>query len=100
MNTSRLLLIAFTGLAIAIAGFFLHLYNLFLSSIFLGVGGLILLVFYIMTWMHVIKGTYITPKQKIFWIVVLACLPVIGNLLYVVIVSSINSKQKKEESQF
>jgi NADH:ubiquinone oxidoreductase subunit 6 (subunit J) len=100
MNASRLLLIAFTGLAIAIAGFFLHLYNLFLSRIFLGVGAMILLVFYIKTWIQVIKGTYITRKQKIFWIVALASLPVIGHLLYVVIVSSINSKQEKEESQF
>jgi NADH:ubiquinone oxidoreductase subunit 6 (subunit J) len=100
MNASRLLLIAFTGLAIAIAGFFLHLYNLFLSRIFLGVGAMILLVFYIKTWIQVIKGTYITRKQKIFWIVALASLPVIGHLLYVGIVSAINSKQEKEESQF
>jgi hypothetical protein len=42
-------------------------------------------IFYIVTFMQVIKTRSLNPGQRIFWIVAIVCLPVIGNLIYVII---------------
>jgi hypothetical protein len=42
-------------------------------------------IFYVLTFMQVIKTPSLTAGRRIFWIVAIVCVPMIGNLIYVII---------------
>ena len=41
--------------------------------------------FYVLTFMQVLKTPSLSPGRRVFWIVVIVCLPMIGNLIYVIV---------------
>ena len=51
------------------------------------------LIFYVQIFREVIKTPELGSDERIFWIVAIVCLPVIGNMLYVLIHRSAASKQ-------
>ena len=49
------------------------------------VGGTFLgFIFYVLTFKQVLKTLSLSPGRRIFWIVAIVCLPMIGNLFYVI----------------
>ena len=41
-------------------------------------------IFYVLTFMQVLKTPSLTPGRRIFWIVAIVCVPMIGNLIYLI----------------
>jgi phospholipase D-like protein len=41
-------------------------------------------IFYVLTFMQVLRTPSLSPGRRIFWIVAIVCLPMIGNLIYVI----------------
>ena len=50
----------------------------------LGIGGLLLFVFYIITFRWMLRSTSVPPKRRVFWTTAIICLPVIANIIYVI----------------
>jgi hypothetical protein len=49
--------------------------------------------FYLLTLLQVIRTPTLSPGRRIFWIVAIVCLPMIGNLIYVIIHDADTRKQ-------
>jgi phospholipase D-like protein len=41
-------------------------------------------IFYVLTFMQVLKTPSLSPGRRIFWIVAIVCVPMIGNLIYLI----------------
>jgi membrane-bound ClpP family serine protease len=50
-------------------------------------------IFYLLSFIHVIKSPSLTSSRRIFWIVVIVCVPVIGNLIYVIVQDALSRRQ-------
>ena len=55
-----------------------------LHIVFVVAGTCLGFVFYVLTFMQVLKTASLSPGRRIFWIVAIVCLPMIGNLIYVI----------------
>jgi len=55
-----------------------------LHILFVVAGTVLGFIFYVLTFMQVLKTSSLTPGRRIFWIVAIVCLPMIGNLIYVI----------------
>ncbi|TMI96383.1 MAG: hypothetical protein E6H06_04275 [Bacteroidetes bacterium] len=42
-------------------------------------------IFYLLTFLQVIKTPTLSSGRRIFWIVAIVCVPMIGNLVYIII---------------
>lgn len=56
-------------------------------------GAIIVLAFYFITLLSVIKTTKIPSQRKIFWLVAIICVPVLGNAIYVIFSGMANRRQ-------
>jgi len=56
-----------------------------LHVIFVVTGTALGFIFYALTFKQVIKTSSLSPGRRIFWIVAIVCLPMIGNLIYIII---------------
>src|SRR4030095_15130478 len=50
-------------------------------------------VFYVLTFRQVLKSSSLSNERRIFWIVAIVCLPMIGNLFYIIIHDALTRKQ-------
>jgi NADH:ubiquinone oxidoreductase subunit 6 (subunit J) len=50
-------------------------------------------VFYILTFHQVLTSPSLKGQRRIFWIVTLVCLPMIGNLIYIIVHDALTRKQ-------
>ena len=50
-------------------------------------------IFYILTFRQVIKTSSLNSGQRIFWIVAIVCVPMIGNLIYIILQDAFTRKQ-------
>jgi len=66
-----------TGVSIPGTGTVLHI-------ILVVVGTALGFIFYVLTFMQVLKTPSLSQGRRIFWIVAIVCLPMIGNLIYVI----------------
>ncbi|HMG66760.1 MAG TPA: PLDc N-terminal domain-containing protein [Chitinophagaceae bacterium] len=58
------------------------------------IAGIVLgFIFYLVTLLSVIRSSSMNSGQKTLWIIAIVCLPMIGNMLYVIIYNSVASKQ-------
>jgi len=55
-----------------------------LHIIFVVAGTTLGFIFYVLTFMQVLKTSSLTPGRRVFWIVAIVCVPMIGNLMYVI----------------
>jgi hypothetical protein len=55
-----------------------------LHVIFVVAGTALGFIFYVLTFMQVLKTPSLSSGRRIFWIVAIVCLPMIGNLIYVI----------------
>jgi len=55
-----------------------------LHILFVVAGTVLGFIFYVLTFMQVLKTPSLTSGRRIFWIVAIVCLPMIGNLIYVI----------------
>lgn len=60
---------------------------------FVVAGVVIGFIFYLRIFLEVLKTPEMKSDERIFWIVAIVCLPVIGNMLYVIIHNSATGKQ-------
>jgi len=92
MKNSRLLSLAIIGSATGGVGFFIrpeeHAFEKYLV---LAIAALILMLFYFLTMRDVLKKENIDQQMRIFWIIVLICLPLIGDVIYLIINDAVNS---------
>ncbi|HET9825331.1 MAG TPA: hypothetical protein VFP87_08355 [Chitinophagaceae bacterium] len=56
-----------------------------LHIIFVVAGTALGFVFYLLTFRQVLTTPSLSPGRRIFWIVAIVCVPMIGNLVYVII---------------
>ena len=52
------------------------------------------LVFYFITLADVIKAFSRGYSKRLFWLVAIICLPVIGNIIYIIFLETANKKQE------
>ena len=55
------------------------------------------LYFYIDTFREVLHGNKVSEDRRIFWIIAIICLPMIGNMLYVIIHHSTSGRQAPKQ---
>jgi hypothetical protein len=55
-----------------------------LHIVFVVVGTTLGFLFYVLTFMQVLKTPSLSEGRRIFWIVAIVCVPMIGNLIYVI----------------
>ena len=55
-----------------------------LHVIFVVAGTFLGFVFYVLTLTQVLKTASLSPGRRVFWIVAIVCLPMIGNLIYLI----------------
>jgi hypothetical protein len=91
-NLSLLILLAFSAIfffvGISIPGqrSFLHV-SFVITGVALG------FIFYLITFRHVLKTPTLDSGKRIFWIVAIVCVPMIGNLIYVLLQYAFTKKQ-------
>ena len=64
-----------------------------LHIIFVVAGTALGFIFYMLTLMQVIRTASLSPGRRIFWIVAIVCVPMIGNLIYIIIHDADTRKQ-------
>jgi hypothetical protein len=64
-----------------------------LHIIFVVAGVTLGFIFYILTLRQVIKTPSLNSGKRIFWIVAIVCLPMIGNLIYIILQDAFTRKQ-------
>ena len=99
MKNSHFLLLLIAGSITAGIGFFIRPeYHAFEKYLILGVSALILLLFYSLSFMDVLKNENLNQQRRIFWTIVIICVPLIGNVLYLIINDAINRPQQPKYS--
>lgn len=93
MKNIRLLVLVFTGCILFFIGLMMPDYNTFLSYLFMITGAFMVLLFYFITLLHVIKTFSHDSSKKIFWLIALVCVPVLGNIIYVIFRETANRRQ-------
>jgi hypothetical protein len=93
-KNGRLLLLAMAGALIGGISFFIRpeLHPV-VKYLMLAFAALVLLVFYFLTIRQVIKKDNFNASEKICWTIVILCVPLIGNVIYLVISSAVNGPQ-------
>ena len=101
MQNSRLLLLAIIGSVAGAVSFFIHPEkHAFEKYSILAVAALILMLFYFLTMKDVLKNENHDPQVRIFWIIVIICLPIIGDILYLIINDAIDNSQEKPKQSW
>ena len=80
----RLLLLPFAGLLIFLTGISVARHHSLLHFGLIILGVLVVLAFYFLTFAEVIVTLPEDPYKKIFWVVAIACVPIAGNVVYVI----------------
>lgn len=74
-------------------GLFIRPRNETAKNFFLVTGAVIGFIFYLKTFLQVIRSHSLSQQRKIFWMVVIICVPIAGNLLYLIIQDTLSTKQ-------
>ena len=87
-------------LILLIISFILFMIGIFIPGtgtplhIFFVVSGVVIgFLFYVLTFMNVLKTPSLNGGKRIFWIVAIVCLPMIGNLIYILLQDAFTRKQ-------
>ena len=94
MKNIRLLVLAAAGFSVFIAGLVTSSAHWILHLSLLIAGATIILFFYFSTLVPVFKMARDDVPKKIFWLIAIICMPVIGNIIYLIFQETANRKQK------
>jgi hypothetical protein len=64
-----------------------------LHIVFVVAGVTLGFIFYVLTFRQVLKTSSLTSGRRIFWIVAIVCVPMIGNLIYIILQDAFTRKQ-------
>jgi hypothetical protein len=93
MKSFRILWALIAGSILFAVGLLIPPAHPIIRDVFITSGVLSVLFFYIMTLWDVIHSSTLSEYIRIFWLVVVVCVPVIGNLAYVIIHYTVIKKQ-------
>lgn len=94
MKNVPLILLVITGSLLGGISFFISPeQHASLKYLMLACAALILVAFYFLTIRQVIKKESLNPAEKIFWTIVIICVPLIGNVIYLIISNAVNGPQ-------
>jgi hypothetical protein len=94
MQNLKLLLLLCGGCILFVSGLFVPLHYTTIRYGLMIAGTMLVLLFYFITFFRVIKTSSLSSQRRIFWLVAIICLPVIGNIVYVVFSEMITQRQK------
>lgn len=84
MKNLSLLILLIVSFVVFLVGISIPGRGRLIHIIFVVAGIAVGFVFYLLTFTQVIKTPSLTPGRRIFWIVAIVCLPMIGNVIYVI----------------
>lgn len=94
MKNRPLLLLAIAGSFVGSISFFIRPEeHAILKYLLLSLAALVLLIFHFATLRQLVKKEKLNQSGKIFWTIVIICVPLIGNIIYLIINDAINSPQ-------
>src|SRR6266496_3886968 len=64
-----------------------------LHIIFVAAGVILGFIFYLLTFLQIIKTPSLSSGRRIFWIIAIVCVPMIGNLIYIILHDADTRKQ-------
>ena len=97
MKNLKSLILAGVGLLISIIGLSFYINQNPLGPVLMIIGGILLFLFYFITLFQVINSKTIHEKRRVTWIIFIVCLPVIGNIIYIIIHDALTTRQKPKE---
>lgn len=93
MKNLPLLILLIIAFALFMIGVFIPGTDRPLHLIFI-VGGTVLgFIFYLLTFIQVIRTPSLRSQRRIFWIIIIVCVPMVGNLIYLIIHDALTRKQ-------
>ena len=96
MKGLRLLLLPAIGFALFVTGVLISDSQKIVRGTFVICSVLITLVFYFITLSHVIRGVVRGESKKLFWLVAIICVPVVGNIIYIIFLETANRRQQPQ----
>lgn len=100
MRHSRLIWLIALGALLFAIGLFVPFSYYYLRATLLIAGAALGFLFYLYTLIEVLKSKSLRQSRKIFWMVVIVCVPVFGNLIYIVMQDSMSHKQTPRLQNF
>ncbi|MEO8406592.1 MAG: PLDc N-terminal domain-containing protein [Chitinophagaceae bacterium] len=93
MKHSRALWLIATGTLIFAIGLFLPLTMKVFRTGVLIAGAALVFLFYLSILFEVLTSKNISPSRRVFWLVAIICVPILGNLIYIVMNDSMKRRQ-------
>lgn len=101
MKNRGLLLLAIAGsLAESISFFIRPEKHAILKYLLLALAALVLLIFHVATLRQLVKKENLNQSGKIFWTIVIICVPLIGDIIFLIINDAINSPRILKHAWF
>ena len=95
-NLSLLILLIIASLLFTM-GLFVPGVNTPLHIILVGSGTTLGFIFYLLSFIHVIKTPSLNSGRRIFWIILIVCVPMIGNVIYIIVHDTLTRRQVPKE---
>ena len=93
MKNLSLLILLIISFVLFMIGIFIPGTGRPLHIMFVVAGVIVGFIFYLLTFMDVLKTSSLNGGKRIFWIVAIVCLPMIGNLIYILLQDAFTRKQ-------
>jgi Na+/H+ antiporter NhaD/arsenite permease-like protein len=100
MKHSRVFWLVSVGTLLFAIGLFVPVRYYLAHSGLLLAGAALVLLFYMSTLVEVIRSKGLSPGRRVFWLVVIICAPVVGNLLYILTQDLTSQKQTPRLQNF
>lgn len=93
MKRLRVLWWLVAGSIVFAAGLFTPVNQSFIKYFLLAAGTVIVSIFYIKTIALLLRSETLGRQRKMFWLIVIVCVPVMGNIAFVIIQSTLSTRQ-------
>lgn len=93
MRRLRVLWWLVAGSIVFAAGLFTSVSHEFIKYFLLAAGTVLVSVFYLKTILSVLRSETMGRQRKMFWLIVIVCVPVMGNIAFVIIQSTLSIRQ-------
>jgi sulfite exporter TauE/SafE len=101
MKNGRLLLLAIIGSVIGGISFFIRpAEHAVIKYMLLAIAALIILLFHLLIFRQVLKKENLDSAERIFWTISIICLPLIGDIIYLIINDAVNRPQELKHAWF
>src|SRR5688500_9837138 len=101
MKNGRLLVLAITGSVIGSISFFIRPEeNPVIKYTLLTIAVLLIIIFHLLIFRQVLRKENLDPPEKIFWTIAIICLPLIGDIIYLIINDAVTRSQVMKHAWF